>query len=64
MSDSLRPFGLWPARLLCPQGFSRVGYWSGLQFPSWGDVPNSGIKPKSPTLQADSFKSEPPVKPK
>ena len=40
--------------------FSRQEYWSGLPFPRPGDLPNSGIKPKSPTLQADSLPSKPP----
>ena len=31
-------------------GFSRQGYWSGLPFPSPGDLPDPGIKPRSPTL--------------
>ena len=35
-------------------------YWSGLPFPSPGDLPDPGIKPESPTLQADSSMSEPP----
>ena len=35
--------------------FSRQGYWSGSPFPSPGDLPNSGIEPKSPELQADSL---------
>ena len=35
-------------------GFSRQGYWSGLPFPSPGDLPNPGIEPGSPALQADS----------
>ena len=35
-------------------------YWSGLPFSSLGDLPDPGIKPGSPTLQADSFPSEPP----
>ena len=39
--------------------FSRQGYRSGLPFPSPGDLPNPGIKPGSPTLQADSSPSEP-----
>ena len=34
-------------------GFSRLQYWSGLPFPSPGDLPNPGIEPGSPTLQAD-----------
>ena len=37
--------------------------WSGLPFPSPGDHPDPGIKPRSPTLQADSLPSEPPGKP-
>ena len=41
-------------------GFSRQGYWSGLPFPSPGDLPNPGIKPRSPALQADALTSEPP----
>ena len=41
-------------------GFSRQEYWSGLPFPSPGDLPNPGIKPTSPTLQADALTSEPP----
>ena len=40
-------------------GFSRQEYWSGLPFPSPGDLPNSGIKPGSPALQADSLPTEP-----
>ena len=44
--------------------FSRPEYWSGKPFPSPGDLPNSGIKPKSPTLQVDSLPTEPPGKPK
>ena len=44
--------------------FSRPEYWSGLPFPSPGDLPNPGIEPRSPTLQADSLPTEPPGKPK
>ena len=44
-------------------GSSRKEYWSGLLFPSPGDLPDPGIKPGSPTLQADSLPSEPPGKP-
>ena len=44
-------------------GFSRQEYRSGLPFPSPGDLPNSGIEPGSPTLQADALRSEPPGKP-
>ena len=39
-------------------GFSRVEYWSGLPFPSPGDLPNPGIEPGSPALQTDSLLSE------
>ena len=42
--------------------FSRQEYWSGLPFPSAGDLPNPGIEPRSPALQADSLPSEPPGK--
>ena len=39
--------------------FSRPEYWSGQPFPFLGDLPNPGIKPVSPTLQADSLPAEP-----
>ena len=39
--------------------FSRQEYWNGLPFPSAGDLPDSGIKLRSPALQADSLPSEP-----
>ena len=39
--------------------FSRQEYWSGLPFPSPGHLPDPGIEPGSPTLQADSLQSEP-----
>ena len=42
-------------------GFSRQEYWSALPFPSPGDLPNPGIKPRSPALQADALTSEPPT---
>ena len=45
-------------------GFSRHEYWSGLPLPSPGDLPNPGIEPGSPTLQADALTSEPPGKPR
>ena len=44
-------------------GFSRPEYWSGLPFPSPGDLPDPGIKSWSPALQADSLSSKPPGKP-
>ena len=40
--------------------FSRQEYWSELLFPSPGDLPNPGIEPRYPALQADSSPSEPP----
>ena len=44
-------------------GFSRQEYWSGLPFPSPGDLSDPGIEPQSPTLQTDALTSEPPGKP-
>ena len=44
-------------------GFSRQKCWSELLFPSPGDLPNPGIEPGSPALQADTLPSEPPGKP-
>ena len=41
-------------------GFSRQEYWSGLPFPSPGDLPNPGIQPGSPALEADALTSESP----
>ena len=64
VSDSLQLHGLSSARLLCPWGFSRQEYWSGLPCPPPGDLPNPGIEPRSPTLQADSLPPEPSGKPK
>ena len=45
-------------------GFSRQEYWSGLPFPSPGDLPDPGIEPGSPALEADALTSEPPGKSK
>ena len=45
-------------------GFSRQECWSGLPFPSPGDLPNPGIELSSPALQADALPSEPPGKPR
>ena len=42
--------------------FSRQEYWSGLPFPSPGDLPDPGIKPGSPALQADALPSKSPEK--
>ena len=46
VSYSLRPHGLQPAKLLCPWGFSRQVYWSGLSCPHPGDLPNPGMEPR------------------
>ena len=57
--------GLYVAHQAPPSmGFSRQEYWSGLPFPSSGDLPDPGIEPRSPTLQADALTSAPPGKPK
>ena len=47
----------WTAtdQTLLSRGFSRQEYWSGLPFPSLGDLPNAGIEPRSPILKVDSF---------
>ena len=44
-------------------GFSRQEYWSGLPFPSPGDLPNPETEPRSPALWADALSSEPPGNP-
>ena len=56
---------LWTAadQAILSLGFSRQEYWSGLPFPSPGDLPDPGIKSRSPALQADSLPSEPLGKP-
>ena len=57
---------LWTVahQALLSMGFSRQEYWSGLPFPSPGDLPDAGIKPRSSALRAASLPSEPPGKPK
>ena len=52
----------WTLALQAPPSveFSRQEYWSGLPFPSPGDLPNLGIEPRSPTLQVDALPSDPP----
>ena len=54
VSDSATP---WTVAHQAPpsMGFSRQEYWSGLPFPSPGDLPDPGIKPRSPALQADAL---------
>ena len=49
-----------PWAVTLPIEFSRQEYWSGLPFSSPGDLPNPGIEPGSPTLQADALTSAPP----
>ena len=46
-----------------PVEFSRQEHWNGQPFPSPGNLPNPGIKPRSPKVQADSLSAEPPGKP-
>ena len=63
LSDSATSWTVaWQASLSI--GFSRQEYWSGLAFPSPGDLPNPGIKSRSPVLQKDSLPAEPQGKPK
>ena len=50
--------------ILNAQKFSKQEYWSGLPFPSPGDLPGPGIEPGSPAFQADALTSKPPEKPK
>ena len=52
--------GLQQARILCPWGFSRLEYWSGLPCSPLGDLLKPGLEPRSPELQADSLPTEPP----
>ena len=62
MSDSATP---WTVAYQAPSSmeFAREEYWSGLPFPSPGDLPDLGVEPGSPTLQADALPSELPGKP-
>ena len=54
----------WTAICQAPQstGFSRQKYWSGLPFPSPGDLPNPGTEPESPALGGGFFTTVPPGK--
>ena len=63
MSDSLRPHGQYAYQAPPSMGFSRQEYWGGLPFPSPGNLPDPGIIPRFPALQADTLPSEPPGKP-
>ena len=60
----LWPHGLHHTGLLYPWIFSRPDYWSGLPCPPPGDLPNSGIKPRSLALKAGSLPAEPPGAPR
>ena len=51
----VRSHGLQPPRLLCPWGFSRQEYWSGLPSSPLGDLPKPGIEPGSRALQVESL---------
>ena len=62
--NSLQPHGLYCTPLdqaPVSMEFSRQEYWSGLPFPSPGDLLDPGTEPKSPALLADSLPSEPPA---
>ena len=61
MSDSVTPWIVVLSSLLS-MGFSRQKYWSGLPFPFLGDLPDPGIKTRSPILQVDSLPTEAPRK--
>ena len=62
MSDSMIP---WTVACQAPLSiaFSRLEYWSRLLCPSPGDLPDPGIEPGSPALEADALTCEPPGKP-
>ena len=62
MSDSAIPWVI-AYRASPSMEFPRQEYWSGSPFPSPGDLPDPGIKPRSPALQEDALPSEPPGKP-
>ena len=55
MSDSCNTMDCVACQALLSKGFSWQEYWSGLLFPSLGDLPDPGIEPGSPALQADSL---------
>ena len=64
VSDSCNPMDCVAHQAPLSMESSRQEYWSGLPFPSPGDLPNPGIKPGSPAFQADALTSEPPGKPR
>ena len=61
--DFLLPDTDFVRSALLSMGFSRQEHWSGLPFPSPGDLPDPGMERKSPALQADALPSEPPGRP-
>ena len=63
MSNSYNSVGCVTYQASLSVEFSRQEYWSGLPFPSSGDLPNPGIEPPSPALQEDSLPSELPAPP-
>ena len=63
ISNSLRPHGLRPTRLLCPRGSPGKYTGRGCHAFLQGGLPDPGIEPASPALQADCLPTEPPEKP-
>ena len=59
MSNSLQPYELYPARFLCPWGFSRQNTEVGCHAVLL-DLPNPGIELRCPAFRADSLPAEPP----
>ena len=64
VSNALQLHGLQLPKLLCPWGFSRQEYWSGLSCLPLGYLPNPWIESRPSALQVDSLPTEPPGKPK
>ena len=62
MSDSLKPSGLYSLPGSSVHGILQARILEWVAFHSPGDLPNPGIEPRSPTLQADALPSEPPGK--
>ena len=63
MSDSFDPMNCVVHQTPLSMEFSRQEYWSGLPFPTPGDLPDPGIEPASPVLAGRFFTAEPPGKP-
>ena len=63
MSDSFSTTWIIAQQAPLSMGFAKQEYWSGLPFPSAGELPNPGIEPRSPALQVDSLSAELPGKP-